>query len=94
MRRSPLIFIEIQGGWVVAASNFGREEHPAWVHNALAERRAAVHLGGQRYQVVVEEAPLSLREALWPRFVAAYPDYARYQASTHRRIPLIVLRRV
>ena len=31
------------------------------------------------------------RAELWPRIVAAYPGYARYQERTTRRIPLVVL---
>jgi len=93
VRRSPLFFIDHDRGWVVAASNVGRDEHPAWYHNVRADRRAAVYLGGDRYAVDADEVPVPLRAALWPRFVGAYPAYARYQASTPRQIPLVVLRR-
>ncbi len=31
------------------------------------------------------------RAELWPRVVAAYPGYERYQQRTERRIPLVVL---
>jgi hypothetical protein len=31
------------------------------------------------------------RSRLWPRAVAAYRDYARYQERTEREIPVVVL---
>jgi deazaflavin-dependent oxidoreductase (nitroreductase family) len=37
---------------------------------------------------VVDEAE---RAELWPRLVELYADFATYQATTDRRIPVIVL---
>jgi F420H(2)-dependent quinone reductase len=78
---------------VIVASKGGYPKHPAWFHNLRANPDATVQLGRERRSVRARVATPAERERLWPKVVAAYRDYDRYQQRTDRQIPLVVLER-
>jgi hypothetical protein len=43
------------------------------------------------HELVARTASPEEKARLWPVAVAAWPDYANYQAGTDRDIPLVVL---
>lgn len=88
---APLTAIEDGGGWVVAASNGGRERPPAWLLNLRAEPRAEVRVAGRRVSVLASETDDGERVRLWARIVAAYGGYDTYRRRTSREIPLVRL---
>jgi deazaflavin-dependent oxidoreductase (nitroreductase family) len=52
-----------------------------------------VTIGSERRDVRARVATPQERARLWPKAVAAYRDYDRYQARTGREIPLLILER-
>jgi deazaflavin-dependent oxidoreductase (nitroreductase family) len=50
-----------------------------------------VTIGSERRKVTARQATAEERQALWPRLVAMYGDYAIYQRRTDREIPVIIL---
>jgi deazaflavin-dependent oxidoreductase (nitroreductase family) len=50
-----------------------------------------VQIGSERRPVRARVATAEEHERLWPRAVAAYGDYERYQERTDREIPLVIL---
>lgn len=93
-RTSPLIYIADGDAIVVAASKAGQPDHPAWFHNLLAAPNTTIQLGAESRQVQARIANDAERERLWPRFVAALPDYEFYrQHAAHRTIPILILDR-
>jgi F420H(2)-dependent quinone reductase len=92
-RTSPLLYIKDGANVVIVASKGGYPKHPAWFHNVRANPDTTVQIGSERRPVRARVANAQERERLWPRAVAAYRDYARYQERTDREIPLVILER-
>lgn len=91
-REMPLLFIEDNGNYAVAASNFGHENFPSWYLNLKAEPQAQVDTGKKRISVTAEEAEGAERDRLWKRFTELYDGYNTYEKRTGRRIPVVVLK--
>jgi deazaflavin-dependent oxidoreductase (nitroreductase family) len=82
-RSSTLARLDLDGTPVVIASNFGREHHPAWSTNLLADPHATVeHHRGGRSAVVARELDLAERDRVWPEAVRLWPGYATYRDAT------------
>jgi F420H(2)-dependent quinone reductase len=87
----PLLYLEDSSAVVVIASYGGRDHHPEWYLNLLAEPLAVLQVRSQRRPVVARTADAAERARWWPRVVAAHGDYAAYQAHTSREIPVVFL---
>ena len=81
-RQVTLARLELDDAAVVIASNFGREHHPAWSENLLADPRATVERDGRlepvRARLLTEEEC----QRVWPQAVASWPGYATYREAT------------
>lgn len=79
---------------VVAASNEGADQSPAWLHNLRSRPEVEVQVGRLRLtgRAVVVDASDSDWRRLWDMLNAhTNGRYARYQAKTSRPIPLVAL---
>ncbi|CAN5116037.1 hypothetical protein BH18ACT12_BH18ACT12_20090 [soil metagenome] len=94
VRRTPLFYLPHPRGFIVVASNHGRDEHPQWYRNLTASAEASVAIGREHARVTARVRDEAERAAEWPRAVAAYPAYAAYERATSRPIPVVLLRRV
>lgn len=90
-RRTPLVYLEAQGGHAVVGTNFGKPDHPHWALNLLAMPQAQVVLAGTTTSVRARPVDEQERAALWPRFVAVYPGYADYASRLDREVHMFVL---
>ncbi|MBW8485951.1 nitroreductase family deazaflavin-dependent oxidoreductase [Actinomadura parmotrematis] len=89
---TPLLYLEDGDDLVVVASQGGLPDNPQWYRNLLAAPDTRVHLPRRRdVPVRAREATGAERDALWPRLVALYADFAKYAAWTDREIPVVVL---
>ena len=94
IRKIGLMRVEHDGEYALVASKGGMPEHPGWYHNLLAyPDDVAIQDGADRFEVHVREVDGDERQEWWDRSVAAYPDYATYQANTDRKIPVFVATR-
>ena len=91
LRKTPLMRVEHDGRYAALASLGGAPTHPVWYHNLVAEPRVELQDGPSRQDMVARQVEGQERDEWWERSVAAYPDYADYQAKTERRIPVFVL---
>lgn len=91
-RTHPLLFIEDGENLVVAASNFGQQNHPSWYLNLKSDPEVWVQKGDERVPVMAEDADGVERERLWQRFAKLYEGYRTYEKRTDRRIPVVVLK--
>lgn len=78
--------------FVVVASNFGKERHPAWSHNLEAHPDAVVDVDGRTVQVRAERLDDAAKRAIWPRLVAVVPQFGVYVTRTDRNIRVYRLR--
>lgn len=96
IRRTPLLFREVDGELVMVASATGRPKHPAWYHNIRANPQVKVYApGGRTGTYVARTASAEERERLWPEMVDLYPGFEVYEGRTTgvREIPIVVLSR-
>jgi deazaflavin-dependent oxidoreductase (nitroreductase family) len=91
LRKTPLMRVEHDGKYAVVASQGGAPTHPFWYHNLVANPTVELQDGPVKQDMVAREVSGEEKGAWWARAVAAYPDYADYQASTDREIPVFVL---
>jgi deazaflavin-dependent oxidoreductase (nitroreductase family) len=90
-RTNALFYLEDGPNKIVVASNAGLDADPAWWLNLAATPEATVRVGRRVRPVRAREAAPDERVRLWPRLVKLNPDYARYQATTTRSIPVVIL---
>lgn len=89
-RTSGLFYIVDGADLVVVASNAGADTDPAWWLNLRARPEADIEIGGERRPVRARSASPEETDRLWPRLVAANPDYATYREKARRPIPVVI----
>ena len=91
LRKTPLMRVEHDGTYAAVASLGGAPKHPVWYYNLVAESHVELRDGTVKRDMVAREVTGEEKAQWWERAVAAYPDYADYQAKTEREIPVFVL---
>ncbi|MFJ4851117.1 MULTISPECIES: nitroreductase family deazaflavin-dependent oxidoreductase [unclassified Streptomyces] len=91
IRKMPLMRVEHQGSYAVAASNGGSHTHPSWYRNVLAHPLVEVQDRAVKQDMVARELHGEEKAQWWKRADAAYPPFVDYRAGTRRDIPLFVL---
>lgn len=92
-RTVPLACFPRDDDLIVVGSNFGREHHPAWSLNLLANPSATVVYRGRRFPVTARVAEGEERTALWSRITEKMPHFDRYGERAGRDIRVFVLER-
>lgn len=91
-RRQVLIQYYPRGDdMVVVASNGGRDNHPAWLHNIRASPDVDVRVGRRSVRTRARVVDGAERDALWAELSSWYPGYPYYQTLTARRIEIVLL---
>lgn len=90
-RMNPLFSLADGPDMIVIASNAGADSNPAWWLNLQAQPEGEVEIGGMRRPVRAREATVAEANRLWPRIIAANPDYADYRRTARRPIPIVIL---
>ncbi|MCX5093919.1 nitroreductase family deazaflavin-dependent oxidoreductase [Streptomyces sp. NBC_00365] len=91
IRKTPVMRVEHDGSYAVIASMAGAPKHPVWYHNVVADPRVELQDGPVRQDMLAREVTGEEKAVWWTRAVEAFPDYAEYQKSTAREIPVLVL---
>ncbi len=91
LRTAPLLYLPVDGVFVLVASNGGARVSPTWWFNLQANPEALVQIGPARGLARATTATPDERRRYWPLLLQLYPPYARYQARTDREIPLVLL---
>lgn len=86
-RESPLACVPSPaGGWYVVGSNFGREHHPAWTANLLAEPAATVAYKRTTTEVRARLLDDAEKARVWPDLVAVWPAFDDYVEVSGRNL--------
>ena len=89
---SPLLYLDDGRDVVIVASQGGLPKNPQWYANLAAAPDTRISLKGEKSRPVrARTATPDEREALWPRLVDLYADFAKYQKWTERTIPVVIL---
>lgn len=91
LRKTPVMRVEHEGRYAAVASNGGLPTHPVWYYNLVAHPDIELQDGPVRTDMTARLVTGDEKATWWTRAVAAYPDYADYQANTTREIPVFVL---
>jgi deazaflavin-dependent oxidoreductase (nitroreductase family) len=92
-RTIPLVAIPHDDAFVIIASNFGQERHPAWYYNLKANPQVTVSFDGQTQEMRARELEGEERERWYERGIQIYPGWTSYRERTapHRLIPVFDL---
>lgn len=91
LRKVPLMRVEHHGEYAAVASMGGAPKNPLWYFNLVANPQVVVQDGTMVQTMTSREVTGQEKVTWWRRCVAAFPDYADYQAKTERDIPVFVL---
>jgi deazaflavin-dependent oxidoreductase (nitroreductase family) len=91
-RGVPLAAIPLDGDWFVVASNFGREHHPAWSANLIADPAATMTMHGRERQVTAELLDADQKAEVWPRLTEVWPPFDSYVERSGRDLRVFRLR--
>lgn len=91
VRKTPLMRVFDNGGYVLVGSQGGRPTDPVWVHNLRADPSVQIRDRTEVFDMTAREVTdAAERERLWALCVEAFPPYAEYQAKTTRKIPVFI----
>ena len=90
-RVNPLMYQAVDGGYAIFASKAGAPDNPDWYHNLLANPRVSVEVGTKQLDVTARVTEETEREPIWSKQKKEFPQFAEYEASTDRTIPVILL---
>jgi deazaflavin-dependent oxidoreductase (nitroreductase family) len=86
-REAPLACArESTGSWLVVGSNFGKEHHPAWTANLLANPAATVGYRGTVVRVTASLLEGEERDRAWSTLERVWPIYDRYEHRAGRSL--------
>ena len=91
LRKTALMRVEHDGIYAVVASLGGAPKNPVWYHNLKANPRVELQDGPSKRDYTAREVSGDERSVWWDRAVETWPDYAKYQTRTTRKIPVFVL---
>jgi len=91
LRKTPLMRVEHNGRYAIVASLGGAPKNPVWYHNVKSNPRVELQDGTTTADYEAREVFGDEKATWWARAVEAFPDYARYQLQTDRKIPVFVL---
>jgi deazaflavin-dependent oxidoreductase (nitroreductase family) len=83
-RTTPLATKPEGDVWFVVGSNFGRDTHPAWTANLIANPAAEVSFKGRLTPVTAHLLTAEEKAETWPRLVKFWPNYDVYVERSGR----------
>jgi len=90
VRKTPLMRVRADGGYVLVGSLGGAPQDPLWVGNLRADPHVELRDRAEVQPMRVREVAGVERERLWALAVQAFPPYAEYQQKTARVIPVFI----
>lgn len=92
-RRAPMATLPVDGGFLVVGSNFGKENHPAWTANLIANPEATVTFKGEDFPVVAHLLDADEKAKVWPDLLRIWPAWTAYTERSGRDLRVFRLDR-
>jgi len=92
-RVTPLIYQADGDGWCIFASKAGSTENPAWYFNLKANPDTKIEVGDEIIDVTCVEIYGDERDRIWEAQKAHEPEFAAYEESAQRVIPVLRFQR-
>jgi deazaflavin-dependent oxidoreductase (nitroreductase family) len=80
--------------FLVVASNWGQDHHPAWFYNLVHQPVTTIQVKERVIRVRASQASGEDYDRLWNLVAGQNAYYMRYQQQTRRKIPVVILRPV
>ncbi|HEY4346909.1 MAG TPA: nitroreductase family deazaflavin-dependent oxidoreductase [Gaiellaceae bacterium] len=90
-RINPLAYQDVGGSLAVFASKGGAPTTPDWFYNLVANPEVTVEVGATTHRVIARVAEGDERDRIWEAQKAALPQFAEYEKTAGREIPVVVL---
>jgi deazaflavin-dependent oxidoreductase (nitroreductase family) len=90
-RTSPMMYLDLDDRVFVFASNAGRDTHPLWYMNLLADPIVTVERGERTYQATAIDIDGDEHDRVYAEQARRFPGFAEYQTNTSRVIPVVEL---
>lgn len=90
MRTTPLVYFEDRGAFVVVGSDGGARRDPQWWKNLQVDPIARLRVGRRVTKARAHLATGEERARLWAIGKGKNPNWARYQESCPRELPVVV----
>ncbi len=88
---TPISYYRDGNNYLVVASNWGKESHPAWYFNLKHQPRAIIQIGAAKISVEAHDAEGDDYERLWKLVTGLNSQFVQYQKGLVRRIPIVIL---
>lgn len=93
-RTTPLLCVPYEDSHLIAGSYFGGPKTPVWVANVRAAAEVTVSVRGHSHTAIPQEIGDEDRDRIWAHMVETWPNFAKYEERTTRKIPIFLLKRV
>jgi deazaflavin-dependent oxidoreductase (nitroreductase family) len=90
-RVNPLGYQRVGSAYAVFGSNSGKPSDPRWLSNLRANPRTTAEIGTETIEVVARVAEGTERAEIWERQKANIPQFAEYERTADREIPVVIL---
>ena len=91
VRKTPLMRVKVDDGYVLVGSMGGAPKNPVWVYNLRTDPDVEIRDKTEVFKMRAREVTDAKERArLWDICVKAFPPYKDYQAKTSRVIPVFV----
>jgi len=92
-RAIPIAYFDYGGGYLIVASNWGKDRQAEWYLNLKKNPHARLEIKGGTISVSAREVQGDEYECLWKFATERHPPYLEYQKMTKRSIPIMVFER-
>ncbi len=90
-RTHLLTYLREGNAFIIAGSNWGQDRPPGWFFNIEAHPQARIQVRGRMIAVRARETEGTERDKLWRKFKVIGSNYAGYEQTAKRVIPVIAL---
>jgi deazaflavin-dependent oxidoreductase (nitroreductase family) len=91
---TPITYFLDGGRFLLVASNFGRDQHPAWYYHVVHNPEVTLEIGTELIKGRAVVSAGVERDRLFAHVSELVPGYREHQSKTLRIIPVVVVSRV